>query len=1110
MPMPHHAANADPVAANQHTFLTAHSLADVSLHEVQGGAIPHVPQAAAAAVGSLLIGLLKQATADLAASDRPNLLILAFPRMVLAPPPSDLDRRDLPALLRSRALRLRNGEAEALWQESVWLSTEPSTAISAVQPEAYARTVTATAKWGSTARVFGCINKIPFAPHTSAVEALLLEKICTAPNPTLAAHANRTATLLPPARGCVSYKSLQDAGERIQHWTRRMSRMNPRGAPDGTGMRLTHMTFSADVAAAYAPWLDAIASHRTTLGFRGFLRTKTTRGQCKLQGGPDEEKRYPTTAAGIKKARPLSTHHIARRVAFGDDVPRIARAERRSLEPMGQYGLSPDGCSAAARKMQIISDTKPEWSHNMTDGVNAYGNLDRAFTAVELEKVATAPGAAPESARQEQHFHAFYMEGAGTTIIQVGRALHSWQQTNGIDQGCTHGNVHYNTSTTRGVVPRVQRAFSPTSFSVIHDDATSACPTVTFSALAPPTTFEETTALAIYLANDAARTSTALVAIAEPTADKPNPLPFAAIVFAHYALLMQTGPKVPMEIEKTVVYQRLGRRRLSTSDFISAYPTGTATSSTSYRLAGCFVAATQPDATAALADTRIAYDRAVTTFLSIPNLPKFLKLRALSSCCTPSMRFNHHLRGHPPSVTIPHAAASRQTYLHAVTEIFCLPANAFDHDSSSLTQIFLPATLGGSAVPCPISLAVPCFAASVIDNLPLLISDPVIGPIIANPASWASSPSPTLAEFAHCFQALTSLPSFRAGPSFNPSTHSRLTHAIFDPATGAYSVCRAIHAAGLHSQNVFSHATFKHSRDLLFAPGSSTPPHARARLLACGVPDATVLFNVTRITEQNDLTDLQATFHFCNHLGLHHPFITTAPGCHPNCPRVTPEEADNPLSARNHRLAYHHIACAAGGYLIGRHNDLAATIAAILTVEGGFICDLRRGLGSSLTGGEEVDIVASAWFRSAKPFAIDVTVSNPMLPTYIAAAMTDALAIFARREKEKVAKHGPGCKSMDREFAAAVFSTFGGLRGKDFLNLFAGIFAASIAADRRAGGSGWAAAQRKVQAREYIAATLARGSARMASLLPKGVDRPQAQRRPFAGIAQRPQSHHFF
>ena len=111
--------------------------------------------------------------------------------------------------------------------------------------------------------------------------------------------------------------------------------------------------------------------------------------------------------------------------------------------------------------------------------------------------------------------------------------------------------------------------------------------------------------------------------------------------------------------------------------------------------------------------------------------------------------------------------------------------------------------------------------------------------------------------------------------------------------------------------------------------------------------------------------------------------------------------------------------------------------------------------------------------------------------------MTDALASFARRDdKEKVDKHGPGCEAMSRDFAAAVFSTFGGLRGKKFLNLFAGIFAAFIAADRRAGGTGWAPAQRKVRAREYIVATLARGSARIwprswPTLREYIVDRPQ-------------------
>ena len=210
-----------------------------------------------------------------------------------------------------------------------------------------------------------------------------------------------------------------------------------------------------------------------------------------------------------------------------------------------------------------------------------------------------------------------------------------------------------------------------------------------------------------------------------------------------------------------------------------------------------------------------------------------------------------------------------------------------------------------------------------------------------------------------------------------------------------------------------------------------------------------------RIADQNDLTDLQAFFQIYNHLSFHHPFIT-------------PTQA-----ATTHRAPRFCL-------LIGLHNDLAATIAAILSEEGGFICDLvpqREALR---------DRRDSIQPHSAHSY-ID----------YIRAAMTDALASFARRDdKEKVDKHGPGCEAMSRDFAAAVFSTFGGLRGKKFLNLFAGIFAAFIAADRRAGGTGWAPAQRKVRAREYIVATLARGSARIwprswPTLREYIVDRPQ-------------------
>ena len=351
---------------------------------------------------------------------------------------------------------------------------------------------------------------------------------------------------------------------------------------------------------------------------------------------------------------------------------------------------------------------------------------------------------------------------------------------------------------------------------------------------------------------------------------------------------------------------------------------------------------------------------------------------------------------------------------------------------------------------------------------------------------------------------------FRATADFDPTEHSKLTRSLFDPATKTYPLERVLHGAGLHAQNAFTQALFKYELNKTLAPDSPAPAHARARLRACRLPDATILFNVMSISDANDLTNLQMTFTACNLLGIHHPFIASTPCCHPRCPRKTPEDADNPLSANNHRLAYHHITCAAGGLLKARHNTLAEAIAEVLTREAGFVCELRNGLSSALTSNAQVDIVAFAWFRSAKAIAIDVTVSNPMLPSYINAAYSDALAIFKLREKEKDDKHGPGCKAMNRDFMAAVFSTFGGMHGVPFLNLFTLIFAEAIAADRAAGGTGWAPAQRKVRARETIAAVLARGSAQMASLLPLGQENPQHVQRPRNGAVSKKRAHNFF
>ena len=91
-------------------------------------------------------------------------------------------------------------------------------------------------------------------------------------------------------------------------------------------------------------------------------------------------------ATEITKVRPLKTHNILRRIVFGFDARLLAKSQRGELEAYGQYGMSPEGCSAAARKLQLNRDLRPAWPHFMSDGINAYGELDREYSAGVLDE----------------------------------------------------------------------------------------------------------------------------------------------------------------------------------------------------------------------------------------------------------------------------------------------------------------------------------------------------------------------------------------------------------------------------------------------------------------------------------------------------------------------------------------------------------------------------------------------------------------------------------------------------------------------------------------------------------------------------------------------------
>jgi len=214
----------------------------------------------------------------------------------------------------------------------------------------------------------------------------------------------------------------------------------------------------------------------------------------------------------------------------------------------------------------------------MSDGINAYGELDREYAANVMDERADKPGAIDAAKRQRLHYYAFYVEGAGVFYIQVKTSLRRHQQHNGIAQGDTHGNLIYNIATTLGVQPVIAKAFHTYTMAIIHDDTTGAAPRTRFSHLTPPRNFEETTALAINLARTAAFTGTATELQAEPTPQAPNPIPYAALVFAYFLHLMETGPRVPFEIDKTLIFtvdDTSPERPPSTMIDIRMFPTGT-------------------------------------------------------------------------------------------------------------------------------------------------------------------------------------------------------------------------------------------------------------------------------------------------------------------------------------------------------------------------------------------------------------------------------------------------------------------------------------------------------------------------------------------------------
>ena len=407
-------------------------------------------------------------------------------------------------------------------------------------------------------------------------------------------------------------------------------------------------------------------------------------------------------------------------------------------------------------------------------------------------------------------------------------------------------------------------------------------------------------------------------------------------------------------------------------------------------------------------------------------------------------------------------------------------------DSGTAAQVLFPASNGGIALPDPMLLAAPSFLASLADTLPTLLYDTLLGPYLANPALWPSSPSITLTAAAAAFAEIAPLLAADS-PSLSTNPLHPTIRVLLTAPDGSVSPALLPAVAGRRSQHVFTAAVFSRALAALLSPDAALSVTARARIRHAAAPLAHLLFTTYYIPATSELSNIQTQFLVCHRLGIPLPFVSPPPPlhCHPRCPHYPPP-TPIPVGHYLHNLAahlLHHLACGAGGHRHRRHDAIVKLIAAIAQSLLSADVNTSDRLCSSSTSGTKVDIVITSHHRAPYVTALDVTVSCPLLPSHVAAAAASAEALFTARAAEKNAKHLPGCIDLDRFFLPVVFTTLLGIGPRESREYLDSLFSPLYVAELTAGGTGHEAHHRRLLFLQSLQASAVRATAHMAVAL---------------------------
>lgn len=947
-----------------------------------------------------------------------------------------------------------------LWHAYDWLAALPShTDFPTTTPPLTSLRISRTATHQSPSTVFRSIADPPYLPPIPSAAALLRSLVPTAPNPDLDPDRlpAEAAALLPSAPlGSAFIHDPEHRAAVISGWRRHLTRYPP-GHPDGTGLRGSLLTLATDSFPFIALWLEALRHSRTTPAHRSLLASKTLGGQVK----PDKRTRtLPTSAADVTAARPLARHPITRRLVAGHIARATTPTSRSLYTTLSQFGLIRAGLEVAPRRLQLHSDLRPpHLAHASLDIENAHTTTARLFTYLLL---AARARSSPHShdALFALYFLSYY-HFPTATYIQQGASFELVWQTDGLDQG----------------EALAAHAHGYALATLIHRRLLPAVPTVT------PTLIHDDTTLTDFISHHPPSSSPPRTLDASLT-----PLPFAVSLFRR--LLLEHLRSI-LAGHKSLIFQPPlpASHPSSLPSLLHLFPPGSDTTSASFTLAGTPVGTTT-GILSALSVLLSRHSALLTRLASIPALSPQIRLIILSLSCRPTSLFALPLRTltplHTTRLLLPDsvftfASALRHATLTAIARCLRVSPTLLlspPSDSATATQLLLPATDSGIGHVDPQLLAPAAYLGGFADSLPALLTDHILHPTLLATHSWATSTSISLLQASSIFFCVTSLPAFSSPTTF---PHPTSVPSLLSTSAGSFSL-DLLHAAAAHRpQHVFARAVFSAiTTSLLTLP---LPHHVLARIRHCRSTHSTSLFTMYYVPATSSLTLLPLRFLYLHRLGVPLPDLPSPPlpHCLPRCPQypssrpIPPHHPLHPLFPHG----IHSIACGLGGHRHRRHDALVRLIAAAARTLLGADVTTSSRLCSSSRSGTKVDLVFTSFDLLPYTTAVDVTVSCPLLPTYVVASSASASTLFVARSAEKEAKHLPGCVELHRAFLAIVFSSFGGIGPPPACEWLDSLFHAAFTTEYLGGGTGSRTAHRRLIFHQSLQATLARACADM-------------------------------